>query len=345
MLKTLEQNASDLHIVVGKPPTLRIDGELIPLERKKILVPEDTRELALSILTQDQREKFFSQKEFDFSYDFEGKGRFRINVFFQQGFISIALRLLPAKIRTIEELNLPPILHEFIKAAQGFVLVVGPSGHGKSTTLAAMIDEANHTRRDHIITIEDPIEYVFTQDRSIIDQREVPKDAMSFASALRASFRQDPDVIMVGEMRDLETISTAITAAETGHLVFATLHTNNASQTIARIIDSFPGHQQTQIRIQLAASLLGVVSQRLIPMIEGGRIPACEIMLANPAVRNLIRENKTHEIPLVIETNLEEGMLSLNRSLADLVKRRKISMENAQIYSLDPSELRSLLGR
>lgn len=344
--KTLEQDASDLHLAVGRPPTLRIDGELIPLERKKILTPEDTKNLALALLYDERRkEKFLAEKEIDFSHDFQGKARFRVNAFFQQNFVSVAMRHIPSAIRTIEELNMPPIMHEFPKATQGFVLVVGPSGHGKSTTLAALIDEVNHSKRDHIITIEDPIEYVFTQDLAIIDQREVGKDTLTFSRALRASFRQDPDVIMVGEMRDAETISTAITAAETGHLVFATLHTNNASQTIDRIIDSFPGHQQTQIRIQLAASLLGVVSQRLIPIIEGGRIPACEVMIANPAVRNLIRENKTYEIPLVIETSLEEGMISLNRSLAGLVKRRKISMDNAMIYSLDPSELRSLLGR
>lgn len=345
LVRTLEQNASDLHLTVGRPPTLRIDGELIPLEQRKILTPEDTEAMAYFLLSPEQKEKFLQEKEFDFSYDFQGKARFRVNIFFQQGFIAIALRLILTKIKTIEELNLPFAIREFVRAKQGFVLIVGPSGHGKSTTLAALIDEINHTRRENIITIEDPIEYVFSQDLALIAQREIFRDTLSFAKALRSALREDPDVIMVGEMRDPETVSTAITAAETGHLVFATLHTNNASQTIDRIIDNFPAHQQIQVRSQLAASLLGVVSQRLVPMIEGGRIPACELLITNAAVRNLIREGKTHEIPLVIETNMEEGMISLNRSLADLVKNRKISMENALIYSLDSNELRSLVGR
>lgn len=224
-------------------------------------------------------------------------------------------------------------------------MVVGPSGHGKSTTLAALVDEINRTRADHIITIEDPIEYVFEGQRAIIEQREVQQDTLSFAKALRSTFRQDPDIIMVGEMRDAETMATAITAAETGHLVFSTLHTNNASQTIHRIIDSFPAEQQNQIRIQLATSLLGVISQRLIPRTKGGLIPACEVMISNSAVANLIRENKTHEIDLVIETSAEEGMISLNRSLADLVKRREISLENALIYSNNPNELKTLARR
>jgi len=234
-------------------------------------------------------------------------------------------------------------LHEFTKPTQGFILITGPSSHGKSTTLAALIDEINHTRADHIITIEDPIEYVFEDDRAIVDQREVYHDTLSFSGALRSAFRQDPDVIMVGEMRDPETMATAITAAETGHLVFATLHTNSAAQTIHRIVDSFPAAQQDQIRAQLSGSLLGVVSQRLIPSIKGGLIPACEVMLSTPAISNLIRENKTHEIPLVIETSAEVGMISLNRYLANLVKRKEISLENAFNYSLNPAELRILI--
>jgi len=253
------------------------------------------------------------------------------------------MRLIPSKIKTIEELSLPLILHQFAASSQGFVLITGPSSHGKSTTLAALIDEINHTRADHVITIEDPIEYIFEDDRSVIDQREVFQDAATFARALRATFRQDPDVIMVGEMRDPETMAIAITAAETGHLVFATLHTNSASQTIHRIVDSFAPEQQGQVRSQLSGSLLGVVSQRLVPRLKGGLIPACEIMLSNPAVANLIRENKIHELPLVIETSGEAGMISLNRSLADLVKRKEISLENAMIYSLNPSELRMLV--
>ena len=296
-------------------------------------------------MTENQRERFLREKEIDFSYDFNGKARFRINIFFQSSSISAACRLIPSKIRTIEELNLPPILHTFTRSNQGFVLITGPSSHGKSTTLAALIDEINHTRTDHVITIEDPIEYVFEDDRSIVDQRELYSDTHSFARSLRSTLRQDPDVIMVGEMRDPETMATAITAAETGHLVFATLHTNSAAQSIHRVVDSFPPAQQSQIRAQLASSLFGVVSQRLVPRIKGGLIPSCEVMLATPAVSNLIRENKIHEMPLVIETSAEEGMISLNRSLADLVRRREISLENALLYSQNPTELRMLIRR
>ena len=247
---TIEENASDLHVTVGRFPTLRIDGALIPLTRKKILTADDCRGIAMALMMPQQQEQFLQVKEYDFSYEFKGDARFRVNAYFQQGVISVAMRFIPPNIRTVEELGLPPIVHEFSKPSQGFFLIVGPSGHGKSTTLAAVVDEINHTRADHIITIEDPIEYVFKQDRSIIDQREVFRDTASFSSALRAAFRQDPDVIMVGEMRDLETISTAITAAETGHLVFGTLHTNDAAQTIHRILDIFPPQQQVQIRSQ-----------------------------------------------------------------------------------------------
>lgn len=259
--------------------------------------------------------------------------------------MSAALRFLPYKIATLKELNLPPILEKFTHHNQGFFLMVGPAGHGKSTTLAALIDIINHTKNDHIITIEDPIEYLFIQDRCIIDQREVGLDTESFHRALRSSFRQDPNVIMVGEMRDLETISTALTAAETGHLVFATLHTNDAAQTIDRIIDSFPADAQNQTRTQLSATLLGVVSQRLVPRVDGGRVPATEVMFANSAIRNLIRENKTHQIDTVIETSADEGMVSLNKSLAGLVHKGVISMENAELYSLNADELRMLLEK
>ena len=340
---TIREQASDLHLSSGHPPTLRVAGNLIPLVKEKNLTPKDTEGLALAIMTEEGQKRFSEEKEIDFSYSFSEKARFRVNVFHQKGEISLALRLVSSKIKSIEELNLPPILHEFAKASQGFVLLTGPSSHGKSTTLAALVDEINHTRADHIITIEDPIEYIFEDDRSIIDQREVYQDTLSFSKALRSTFRQDPNVIMVGEMRDLETIATAITAAETGHLVFATLHTNSASQTIHRIVDSFDSAQQGQIRAQLSGSLLGVISQRLIPRLKGGLIPACEIMLATPAIANLIRENKTHEIPLVIETSAEKGMVSLNRALADLVKRKEISLENALNYSLSPAELKMLV--
>ena len=340
---TVKEQASDLHLSVGHSPTLRVAGNLIPLIKKKKLTPKDTEGLVRAIMTEGEQKRFSEEKEVDFSYNFSERARFRVNVFHQEGKISLALRLISSKIRSIEELNLPPILHEFARASQGFVLLTGPSSHGKSTTLAALVDEINHSRADHIITIEDPIEYIFEDDRSIIDQREVHQDTLSFSRALRSTFRQDPNVIMVGEMRDPETMATAITAAETGHLVFATLHTNSASQTIHRIVDSFDPVQQGQIRAQLSGSLLGVISQRLIPRMKGGLIPACEIMIATPAIANLIRENKVHEIPLVIETSAEKGMVSLNRALADLVKRKEISMENALNYSLSPSELRMLV--
>jgi len=341
----LNQGASDFHISVGHPPVLRIGGRLVQLVRKRVLSPEDSKALAFELMTKEQQEVFVNDKEIDFSYNFEDKARFRVNVFYQRGDVSCALRHIPNKIATIEDLRLPAIIHEFTRSAQGFFLVTGPSSQGKSTTLAALVDEINHTKAVHIITIEDPIEYVFEDDRSIIDQRELGHDTLSFSKALKATFRQDPDVIMVGEMRDPETISTAITAAETGHLVLATLHTNSASQSVHRIVDSFPGTQQNQIRAQLSGSLLGIISQRLIPRIEGGLIPACEIMLNTPAVSNLIRENKVHEIPMVIETSSEIGMISLNRYLADLVRVKEISMDVAQNYSLNPAELRSLVKR
>jgi len=340
---TIKDQASDLHLSVGYNPVIRISDRLIPLYKEGKLTPEESRDLAFDLMTDEQRQKFLSAKELDFSYNFEERARFRVNVFFQKGYIATAMRLIPTQIRTLEELNLPPVLHAFTKAKQGFVIFCGPSSHGKSTSLAAIIDEINKSRAEHIITIEDPIEYVFESNKSLIDQREVGLDTLSFARALRSTFRQDPDVIMVGEMRDPETAATAITAAETGHLVFATLHTNSASQTIHRIVDTFPPEQQYQIRSQLSSSLLGVVSQRLIPRIRGGLIPACEVMIATPAIANLIRENKVHEIPTVIETSAEAGMISLNRSLADLVSQREISLENAMNYSLSPGELRMLV--
>ncbi len=340
---TLQQNASDLHISSGHPPILRKGGNLVLVPNRNKLSARDTEGLAFALMNEEQKQRFLEQKEIDFSFHLEDKARFRINVFFQKGTISCSLRLIPKKIRTIEELNLPSDLRKFIEPTQGFVLITGPSSHGKSTTLAALIDEINHSRAEHIITIEDPIEYLFEEDKSIIDQREIGKDSLSFAKALRSTFRQDPDIIMVGEMRDPETIATAITAAETGHLVFATLHTNSAAQTIHRIVDSFSSEQQSQIRAQLSGSLLGVVSQRLIPGIKGGLFPACEIMFANPAVSNLIRENKVHELPMVIETSKELGMNSLNRALAELSKQNKISLENALAYSLDTKGLKALL--
>ena len=345
LLTTAQQNASDLHIAVGRKPMLRIDGVLIPLQQESLITPEIADGLVNALLTPDQQKIFLEKKELDLSYSYEDKARFRVNVYYQKGFMAAALRLIPAKARTIDELNLPPILHDFTKLSQGFVLLVGPAGHGKSTTLAAMLDEVNRTRTDHIITIEDPIEYLFVQDRAIISQREVGGDTITFHKALRSILRQDPDVVMIGEMRDPESMMTAMTAAETGHLVFSTLHTNSAAQTIDRILDSFPPGQQGQATSQLAATLVAVISERLIPKVGGGRVPATEIMIVNPAIRNLIRERKVYQIDLVIETSSQEGMMTLNRSLANLVKQKMISIENAELYSLNPSELRILLER
>jgi twitching motility protein PilT len=341
----LKENASDVHLSVGRHPILRVDGSLLPLTQKSILNSEMVEKIAVSLITPEQKEMFFRERELDFAYDFKGKARFRVNMYFHQGAIAVALRLIAAKVRTIEELNLPSILHRFTDLKQGFFLAVGPSGNGKSTTLAAMVDEINHKRAEHIITIEDPVEYIFEQDLSIINQREVGQDTLSFHDALRASLREDPNVIMVGEMRDAETMSTAITAAETGHLVFSTLHTNNASQTIDRIIDSFPAEQQDQVRAQLSATLVGVMSERLLPRIRGGRIPAYEIMVANSAIRSLIRENKVHQLDLVIETGAEEGMISLNRSLANLVKSGEVTLSAAELYSLNRKEFLALAGK
>lgn len=341
--QVVEQRASDLDISVGHPPNIRITGQLVPLTQEKIITEKDSEGLAFSIMSEIQKKNLFENKEIDFSYKHGDKGRFRVNIFFQRGSISLALRFVPSEIKTIEELNLPPILHDFAARPQGLVLVTGATSQGKSTTLAAMIDEINHTRPVHIITVEDPIEYTYPVDRAIIDQREVAIDTLSFANALRAVLRQNPDVIMVGEMRDLETIATTITAAETGHLVFATLHTNSAAQTIHRIVDVFPGEQQEQIRFQLASSLLGIVSQRLVPRIKGGFIPVCEVLICNNAVSTLIRENKTHEIPAVIETSAKEGMISLSRAMVDLVRKKEISLKSATDYALDPNEIGNLL--
>lgn len=339
----VKENASDVLISVNHPPVMRITGQLVPLVKEKKISAQEAEGLAFAILTDEKKKKFLAEKEIDFSYDHDGKARFRVNIFFQRETISMALRLISSRIRTIEDLGLPPVLHEFTGKSQGLVLVTGASGQGKSTTLAAILDEINHTRAVHIITIEDPIEYMYEGDRAIVEQREIGTDTHSFPSALKAIFRQNPDVIMVGEMRDLETISTTITAAETGHLVFATLHTNSAAQSIHRMIDVFPADQQNQIRFQLAGSLVAVVSQRLIPRIAGGFIPVCEVMICNNAIANLIRENKNHEIPAVIETSSREGMISLNRALSDLVRKKEISLKDSVDYSLNPGELKNLL--
>jgi len=343
LLLAAKQGASDLHLSIGKKPIIRIDGKLISITKEDIITPEAMAGFVAAILTDEQEDYLLKNKEIDFAFSLEDKIRFRSNIYFQRGYLAAAFRLIPMHIRTIEELNLPPILHNFTNYNQGFILVVGPAGHGKTTTLAAMIDEINHKRMDHIITIEDPVEYLFIPDRALISQREVGGDTLNFSNGLRASLRQDPDVLMIGEMRDAESMAIALTAAETGHLVFSTLHTNSAAQTLDRIIDSFPSAQQSQIRAQLSAVLLGIISERLVPRISGGRIPACEVLLMNTASRNLVRENKTYQIDLVIETGVKEGMTSLNRSLADLVRKREIAMETAELYSPNPEELRSLL--
>lgn len=342
--QVVKQNASDLHISVGRHPALRVDGSLVPLLNQEIITADTARDFVFSLLNEEQKQRLLAEKDLDLSYDFHGKARFRVNIFHQRGFMGASLRLIPVQIRTIQELNLPPIVEEFSNRQQGFLLVVGPTGHGKSTTLAAIIDKINHTRADHIITIEDPIEYLFTSDRAIVDQREVGIDSLDFHRALRSLFREDVDVAMVGEMRDADTMAMAVTAAETGHFILSTLHTNNAAQTIDRIIDAFPPVQQNQIRAQLASTLIGIISQRLIPRAAGGLIPAIEVMIANPAVRNLIRENKIHELDLVIETSSDQNMISLNRSLVNLVRKGEISVENALNYSLNPEELQALLG-
>ncbi len=339
----MERGASDLHVSVPHPPILRINGSLVKIKGENEISKEDAEELAFTLMNEVQKKEFQEKKEIDFSYSINDKARFRVNVFYQRGNISFTMRLVPFHVKTLAELNFPESLYEFSAAAQGFVVVTGPASHGKSTTLAALIDRINKTRFDHIVTIEDPIEYVFQDDKSLINQREIKQDALSFSGALKSTFRQDPDVIMIGEMRDPETISTAITAAETGHLVFSTLHTNSASQTIHRIIDSFPPDQQNQISAQLAISLKGVISQRLIPAIGGGMVPAYEIMKNSFAVSNLIRRNRVHEIDAFIETSSKDGMISLNKCLAKLVAEGKISQENALAYSLNPSALEKMV--
>jgi len=343
METVVQQGASDLHLSVARHPTLRIDGALIPLTSENVLTKKDLVDLCEALLNKEQLDSLQKNLQIDFTYELEGKMRFRVNVFFETGNLAAALRLIPYKIRTIEELNLPTILHQAIRHTQGLVLVVGPTGSGKSTTLAAIVDEINHTRTEHMITIEDPIEYIYQQDRCIINQREVFKDVRSFSDGLRGAFREDVDVLLVGEMRDPDTISTTITAAETGHLVMATLHTNDSSQTIDRIIDIFPASQQQQIRSQLANILVAVISQRLIPRIGGGRVPAVEVLLNNDAVSNLIREGQIHQIVNVLDTSLDEGMVSINRSLAELVKEEQITLESAEAYSTDKQTLQILL--
>lgn len=339
----IKEGSSDLHLSAGHYPTLRVSSNLLPLVNEPLLTREDMELFMDDLLTEREKEDFLETQEMDFSYEFTDGTRFRGNAFFQKDGIGVALRVIASDIKTSAELNLPPIIDAFARKKQGFFLVVGPVGQGKSTTLASMIELINKERAEHIVTIEDPIEYIYKPDRSLIDQREVRINTKDFHSALRSAFRQDVDVIMLGEMRGPETMSAAVTAAETGHLVLSTLHTNNASQTIDRIIDSFPAGQQQQIRIQLSSSLLGIFSQRLVSKVSGGLVPAYELLINNKAVASLIREGRTHEINVVIETSLKDGMISMDRSLAELVKRGEIAPDQAYLHSLNPKVLEKLL--
>src|SRR3989449_6842826 len=340
------RNASDLHVTVGTPPVIRVRGEVERVEEYAPLTPEETQELLYRILSSEQQKNLEIKRQLDFSHSIPGLARFRVNVYFQRESIGAAFRLIPAEIKTLEELGIPATLHQLAEKPRGLVLVTGPTGSGKSTTLAAIIDEINRNRSEHILTIEDPIEFLHRHKRCIVNQREIGPDATSFAEALRAALRQDPDVILVGEMRDLETIATALTAAETGHLVFGTLHTQSAPSTIDRIIDVFPAEQQEQIRIQIASSLVGVVTQALLPTADGrGRVPALEILLPDDAVRNLIRQGKVEQIYSVMQTNTGRGMQTMEQSLADLIQRRVVDLEIGLSRSSRPAQLVGLLER
>lgn len=346
---TIKNNASDLHLLPGIPPAVRIDGVLRYLSNYTPITPQEMETMIFSILKSDQKELLINNKEIDFSFGFGGGaygelGRFRTNLYYQRGVLSAAFRFLQPTIRTIEELKLPKICHNFSQFKQGFVLVTGPTGHGKSTTIASILNEINLNKAVHILTIEDPIEYVYPSGKSIISQREMDIDTHSWSLALRSALREDPDVVLIGEMRDPETIAAALTIAETGHLVFSTLHTNSAAQTIDRIIDSFPASQQAQIKTQLASTLKGVISQRLIPEIDGGRVPGVEVLIGTPAVATNIREGKTHLIDSIIQTSQDSGMITLESSLASLVLAGTISLETAKSYALRPEELLRMVG-
>ncbi len=346
LAEVLQNNASDLHLVAGKPPTLRVDSNLIELKQYGVLAGNAIGTMIDVLLeTEEKQKKFRDEKELDFSFNFKDNTRFRVNAYMQKGYPAAALRVVPNKIKTLEDLSLPSQLKDFAKVPQGLLLVCGPTGHGKSTTLAAMIDMINHERADNIVTIEDPIEYIYTQDKSLINQREVGQDTKTFGRALRSILREDANVVLVGEMRDLESISTTLTVAETGHLVFATLHTNDASQSIDRIVDVFPAYQQNQVRLQLSNVLLGVISQRLLPRVGGGRVPALEIMTMNTAVSNIIRDGKTHQLPNVIHTSTTSGMISMDRYLAELVRSNQVRLEDAQKYVSDLSLFEALIKR
>lgn len=341
--EVIKRKASDLHIQVGLPPMLRVDGTLIAVTGLEALDEETVESLIFTILDDDQKQILLKDKEFDFSFAFGDLGRFRVNAFHERGNLAAALRLIPNEIRTIDQLGLPEIVGKFADYPRGLVLVTGPTGSGKSTSLAALVHKINSERAEHIVTIEDPIEYTHNSLKSVVVQREVHYDTFSFSAALRSSLRQDPDVVLIGEMRDLETIAAAITIAETGHLVFATLHTNSAAQSIDRMIDVFPPHQQPQIRAQLSNMLMAICSQRLIPMIGGGRVAAAEILVATPAVRNIIREGKSHQLEAVIQTGAEFGMQSMDKTLVNLVRTGVISYDEAKNYAVDLDELERLM--
>src|SRR5580700_8967147 len=341
--EVVRKKASDLHLQVGLPPMLRVDGALVAVNGADALNEEAIEALIFAILDEDQKQILLKDKEFDFSFAYGDLGRFRVNAFHERGNLAAALRLIPNEILSIEQLGLPPIVHKFTEYPRGLVLVTGPTGSGKSTSLAALVHKINMERASHIITIEDPIEYTHKSNKSVIVQREVHYDTYSFSAALRSALREDPDVVLIGEMRDLETISSAITIAETGHLVLATLHTNSASQSMDRMVDVFPPHQQPQIRSQLANILMSICSQRLIPAIGGGRIAAAEILVATPAVRNIIREGKTHQLEAVIQTGGDHGMQSMDKTLVNLVHNGTVSYEEARNYAVDLDELDRLM--
>ena len=338
----VKRNASDLHIQTGLPPILRVDGALIPIAGMSVLTEDVIQKLVFSTLDSEQREVLSKDKEFDYSFAFGDIARFRVNAFQERGNLAAAFRLIPNKMPTLADLGLPQVISTFADYPRGLVLVTGPTGSGKSTTLAALIDKINQETAVHIITIEDPIEFAHKSKKSVIVQREVHYDTFSFSRALKSVLRQDPDVVLLGEMRDLETMSSAITIAETGHLVFATLHTNSAAQSIDRMIDVFPAEQQPQIRSQLSSTLMAVCSQRLVPAIGGGRIAACEIFVANTAVRSIIREGKTHQLDTAIQTGINEGMQTMDRTLAKLVQQGTITFDNALEYAVDPVEFKRL---
>lgn len=339
----VRKNASDLHLHVGLPPMMRLDGALTPIVGYQKLNAEEVETLVFAILDEDQRRILLKDKEFDFSFAFGDLGRFRVNAFHERGNLAASLRLIPNQIKTIAELGLPPVIQNFAEFPRGLVLITGPTGSGKSTTLAALVDKINSEKAQHIITIEDPIEFTHKSKRSAVVQREVHYDTYSFSAALRSALRQDPDIVLIGEMRDLETISAAITIAETGHLVFATLHTNSAAQSIDRMIDVFPPHQQPQVRSQLANVLQGICAQRLIPAIGGGRVVSAEVLVANPAVRNIIREGKTHQLDAVIQTGADQGMQTMDRTLVKLVQTGVITYDNAREYAVDIVEFERLM--